>query len=344
MQVALLLLFLVITTILIFVFLKEQDGFANFNPKHDEFVEYQHKTAGKIGASILFGGHERNIGPNGANKLLQSYDNPTKYPVHGDKHGLWKMLEKCETVKTMDCNAFDDPEFNRYCGVCFDIGKNSDKEKTAGGLLILEDDKTAAQKQAKPGFLADYKATIGFCPAGKLVATKEECIKLQRELLCAKNASYELPGCSQCFTTGGFAIVDPVTSPGVITGSGRIIVFGTGKLKIEEQGFEAKTGIQLNPNAGYTMTVKGKESSRIKFTLEPLDGQDTCYMSGVINGVTSGGSGGFNYDLMKITLVDEKSGRKPRSLGKEMSLPKRSCNKKIQYQAIPYVIRFYLTG
>jgi hypothetical protein len=318
MQVALLLLFLVITTILIFVFLKEQDGFANFNPKHDEFVEYQHKTAGKIGSSILFGGHERNLGPNGGNKLLQSYDTPTRYPVHGDKHGLWKMLEKCETLKTMDCDAFDDPEFSKYCGVCFDIGKNSDKEKTAGGLLIFEDDKKAAKKQGKPGLLPDYKATIGFCPAGKLVATKKECLKLQRELLCAKNASFELPGCAQCFTTGGFAIVDPVQSPGVITGSGKIIIFGTGKLNVEEQGFEPQKDIQLNPNSGFTMTVKGKEGTRIKFTLEPLKGQDTCYMSGVINGVISGGTGQFNYDLMKITMVDEKSGRKPRSLGKEM--------------------------
>jgi uncharacterized membrane-anchored protein YhcB (DUF1043 family) len=49
-----------------------------------------------------------------------------KIQVNGKGTGtLQQQLARCEAVKTDSCSAFDDPLFQANCGVCLDIGKNS---------------------------------------------------------------------------------------------------------------------------------------------------------------------------------------------------------------------------
>lgn len=309
-------LFLLVIVSLVFLFYKtsKPEGFNT----HQEFALRQHKQFNDIGLSL---DTKKNTGLFGktANDLLNTFQFPGNTPLNDKRDGLWASIDKCEAVKTMDCNAFDDPEFEKVCGICLDIGKNSDNVNATGGLVLLSDDKKLARENASSNYLPKYVPTVGFCPAGKMVSTKAECIKLQRELLCRKNSSYDLEGCSQCYSDTSYSIVDPKTSPGVVTGSGEIMLVGRGILTVQEQGFPAKTGIKLSETKPYKVNIKGKEATRIKFTLQarPVsdnEDEEIPYLAGILNGHTN--SGIFTSDIRRIVLVDEVTGRKPRSNGK----------------------------
>ena len=314
-DVALFLFFLVIVS-LVFLFynISEKEGFTT----HSEYQDRQNKQFNTIGLSL---GIKKNTGLFGksANDLLNTFEFAQNTPLNDKRDGLWASIDKCEAIKTMDCNAFDDPEFEKICGICLDVGKNSDNVNATGGLVLLSDDKRLARENASSNYLPNYTPTVGFCPAGKMVSTKAECLKLQRQLLCRKNSSYDLEACSQCYSDTSYSIVDPKTSPGVVTGSGQIMLVGRGMLTVQEQGFPGKSGIRLSETSPYKVNVKGKESTRIKFTLEarPVsddEDDEVPFLAGILNGDTN--SGIFTSDLRRIVLVDEVTGRKPRSYGK----------------------------
>lgn len=317
-DVALFLFLLVIVSLVFLFYTTHPRGKEGFEDIHAKFLERQNKQFNSIGLSL---GIKKNSGVLGktADNILNTFELPGSTPLNEKRDGLWASIDKCEAVKTMDCNAFDDPEFEKICGICLDIGKNSDNVNAAGGLVLLSDDKKLARESASSNYLPNYTPTVGFCPAGKMVSTKAECLKLQRQLLCRKNSSYDLEACSQCYSDTSYSIVDPKTSPGVVSGSGQIMVVGRGILSIQEQGFPGKAGIRLSETKPYKVNVKGKEATRIKFTLEarPIsDNEDDelPYLAGVLNGDTN--SGIFTSDIRRIVLVDEVTGRKPRSNGK----------------------------
>jgi hypothetical protein len=294
---------------------QNNEGFDN----HKEFVLRQHKQFNDIGITI---DAKKNTGilGNTANKLLNTFEFPNNTPLNSKRDGLWSTIDKCEAVKTSDCNIFDDPEFQNKCGICLDIGKNSDNVPATGGMVLLEEDRATSEESTSSNYLPDYKPTVGSCPAGKMVSTKAQCLKLKRQILCRKNSSYNLEGCSQCYSDTTYSIIDPETSPGVVTGHGEILIVGRGRLTIQETGFPNRSGIALHPTNPYKLTIKGKESDRIKFILEPApasgdDDPDVPYMSGLLNGPTY--SGTFSSDLRRIVLVDESTGRKPRTYGKD---------------------------
>jgi hypothetical protein len=317
-EVALFLLLLVIVSLVFLFYNMPRDTKEGFN-NHQEFVLRQDKQFNDIGLSLSI---KKNTGLLGktANDLLNTFEFPKNTPLNDKRDGLWESIDKCEAVKTMDCDAFDDPEFSKICGICLDIGKNSDSVPATGGMVLLSTDRKLARENASSNYLPEYQPTVGFCPAGKMVSTKAECLKLQRQLLCRKNSSYSLEGCSQCYSDTTYSIVDPKTSPGVVAGSGHILIAGKGILKVEEQGFPARNGIKLSQTKPYKLNIKGKEGTRIKFILETApvsddEDADIPYISGLLNGDT--GSGVFSSDLRRIVMVDEVTGRKPRSQGKD---------------------------
>ena len=309
-------LFLLVIVSLIFLFYNtsKNEGFTT----HTEFLDRQNKQFNNIGLSL---GIKKNTGLLGksANDLLNTFEFTNNTPLNDKRDGLWASIDKCEAIKTMDCDAFDNPEFEKVCGICLDIGKNSDNVSATGGLVLLPSDKKLARESSSSNYLPKYTPTVGFCPAGKMVSTKAECLKLQRELLCKKNSSYDLEACSQCYSDTSYSIVDPKTSPGVVTGSGHIMIIGKGTLTISEQGFPSKSGIKLSENTPYKLNIKGKETTRIKFTLQAIpvsdnEDEEIPYIAGILNGDTN--SGIFTSDIRRIVLVDEVTGRKPRSYGK----------------------------
>ena len=311
-------LFLLVIVSLIFLFYNMPHNSSEGFTTHTDFLDRQNKQFNNIGLSL---GIKKNTGLFGktANDLLNTFEFTNNTPLNDKRDGLWASIDKCEAVKTMDCDAFDDPEFEKICGICLDIGKNSDNVSATGGLVLLSSDKKLARESSSSNYLPKYTPTVGFCPAGKMVSTKAECLKLQRELLCKKNSSYDLEACSQCYSNTSYSIVDPKTSPGVVSGSGHIMLIGNGTLTISEQGFPSKSGIKLSETTPYKLNIKGKETTRIKFTLQAVpvsdnEDEEIPYIAGILNGDTN--SGIFTSDIRRIVLVDEVTGRKPRSHGK----------------------------
>lgn len=312
-QKSLLLLIFVIIIILITLSYFTKDGFED----HSSFVENRAKHFANIGLGLKVAKNDGTLGST-ANPILSTLGVPGNFPLATGPTDLALAIKKCEAVKTTDCSAFDDPAFTQDCGVCLEIGQNSDKVPTKGGLVVLSSDKKAARQGVTEGTIPSYYPTLGSCPADRLVTTKAECQKLQRELQCEKNSSYDLPGCSQCYSNTNYSIVDPKTSPGVIAGSGKLDVYGIGTLSFDEYGYYAKKGISLSETTPYSINIRGKESTRIKLTVTPPANSDPDnptipYISGLISGPTQ--SGRFDLDLRRIVLNDEVTGRKPRSEG-----------------------------
>ena len=195
----------------------------------------------------------------------QKLDNP--YPLTDGKRGLFAKIAKCEAVKAVDCSAFDNASFATDCGMCLDIGKNSDNQPATGGLVLLPEDKDSANQNKKGNFLPNYVPTIGFCPAGKMVSTKQQCLRLQNEQKCQKGQSFNSPtGCSQCYGDSSYSVVDPSSQVGVVVGSGTIRMVGVGILNYAEAG-QPMGKINLKPDVPFELILVGSEFNNITLNL-----------------------------------------------------------------------------
>jgi len=322
MRGAWLLLFVLVITIFCLLFAShvvyQKDGFSS----HPDFVNRQLKQYNSVGISLIAGKNQGALGDDG-NKYLNTVGDKQKYPLFSQPDGLWPIIDKCEAIKTDDCNAFDNPSFATDCGICLDIGTDSTNASKTGGLVLLPYDKTNARNTAKPGFLPQYKSTVGFCPAGKLVSSKAECMKLKKKKLCEQNKNFNIPGCSQCYSGDppAFTMIDSNDSPGVITGHGQIKVIGVGLIRVQ-QGGNTSRSTSLSTYTPYTINITVAEGSNIKIFLTPPSDSDPDnptipYISGYLFGPTF--SGEFSIDLRRIVLTDEITGRKPRSNGEDSS-------------------------
>ena len=313
MQAALLLIFLIIISIIVFIYANNiKDGFFDL---HSDFKDDRQKQYSNVGISLLTADTVGTLGSS-ANNLLTTtpINNTNNTPLSSsvNPNSIFAITKTCEAIKTMDCNAFDDPKFSLNCGICLDglNAKNSLGEAVpGGGLVLLAEDKLNATDKNRSNFMPTYTATVGFCPAGKLVSTKAECLKLQAQLLCQKNKSFDLPGCAQCYTSGDYSIVDPTT----ITGHGSISIVGSGTLNIQEQGFDSVNNIQLSDTTPYVINLRINEGGTVTFTLFPATTGASVYIAGFLSGPTFGGE--FTTDLRKLIMADSVSGRKPRSSG-----------------------------
>jgi len=294
------------------------DRLKNYNPIGIALLGS--KTVGNLGDStrdLMGSPGEKNIQiPNGVRGI---------YPLNPNNSGLFDIIKTCEAVKTVDCNAFDDPKFSLNCGLCMDIGPpdspamNSDNKPAVGGRVLLSDDKKVYNAEAVGTFLPPYLPTLGSCPAGRMVSTKKQCIRLKREMACEKGANYDLTNCSQCFDTGGYAIVDPNETPNLLNGTGILYVFGTGMLNYSETGYETKNGLTLSQTQPIKIVLQGNEMTRILLSVTGVDDKDAPppSISGYLTGTTQNGE--FTLDLYRMVLNDSVTGRKPLTGGARVS-------------------------
>jgi hypothetical protein len=222
-----------------------KEGFANQKDINDyeQYVETSHKKYNKLGEVLKISNNVGILGEN-SDRLFDSpvvslddsgqpiQETITRYPLESQESGLSLIIKKCEAVKSANCNAFDNSDFTKDCGICLDIGKDSKEKAHTGGLVLMDADKKEAQDRVKgTPFLAPYVPVIGSCPTGKLVGSKKECLRLEKQLQCEKASTFENPrGCSQCFQSGEYSIVDPNDSdiPNLIQGGGTLLIWGSG--------------------------------------------------------------------------------------------------------------------
>lgn len=236
-------LVIIVTCILLgLCYLKE--GFANQSDiaSYGTYVKTSQKKFNEIGEVLKI---SNNIGIFGENSdklfdsIIETKDENgqpiqkpmTNYPLETKESGISLIIKKCEAVKSTDCNVFNNNDFTKDCGICLDIGKDSKGTAHSGGLVLMDGEKKEARDRVKnTPFLPPYEPVIGSCPSGKLVSTKKECLRLQKQLQCEKGSTFENPtGCSQCFQSGEYSIVDPNDSDiqNLIVGGGTLLIWGS---------------------------------------------------------------------------------------------------------------------
>lgn len=313
MQKYALLLLILITVVLLILFRVSDnfaDGSSEYVSNHSDFVVDRLKTFGNYGINLINSSNDGIFGPS-ANPIAKTFQYPDQDPLFSKRSNLFKSIDTCESIKTMDCGAFDNPEFATNCGVCLDFAKNSKGAATQGGLVLTPDDKLAQRKNVKANTIPDYKASIGFCPAKKFVSTKAECLRLQRQLLCNKNNSFDVDKCSQCSTSSKFEVIDDKDQPDIINNSGVLVMIGSGKLNFTEQGGQTKNDIMLSTKP-IRIPITGKEGTRVILDLTDT-GSGAAYLSGYITGIVY--KGDFKTDIGAIAISDQVTGRKPRIVG-----------------------------
>ena len=298
--------------------------------QHDEFTKTYAKKYNDIGMNLaisgttgvlggekdsqdLFGSLTSTFDENG--KITQELDNP--YPLEENQSGLFGTIDKCEAVKTIDCNAFDDADFTKNCGICFDIGKDSKQKAHTGGLVLLQNDKADAPRIGAQ--MPQYDATVGSCPAGKLVASKKECLRLQKELACEKGNTFNTPsGCSQCYDDGSYKVVDTndTDTQHLIEGSGTLYICGTGKMTFSENGQDAnKRALSTLSNSPIVIPLLGSEGNQFNIMVYavkvPVDYEETViyhvddlviFQENVYKMVEGAGQPGYNPARQNDTL------------------------------------------
>ena len=263
---------------------KEGEGFATEREQHDEFsLKYQRKY-NRVGNALvatnnekvmgqetggLFGSVQDTMGSDG--KIKQYVDNP--FPLEGGRSGMFAIIDKCEAVKSTDCNIFDNSDFSQDCGVCIGtppdkMGTNSEGKSIAGGLVLTQADRTYAKSQQKGNFLPPYSPTVGSCPAGRMVSTKAECLRVQNKLACSTGNTFGTPaGCSQCFGDGTYQVLDPTSQENLIIGSGSILVIGSGSLTWTDSGMGSNTGTIALSTTPQRISFLGGETSKLTLTV-----------------------------------------------------------------------------
>ena len=275
---------LVILVTIIFIYIGiilRREGFDSEIKTHPQFSDKYQKKFNNIGAALnatrkvgrlgedtrgILGNVTTSISPSG--NLLEQIDNP--YPLEPMDSGLLLDVKMCEKVTASKCSAFDDPKFSSKCGLCMDIGTNSINDKSLGGLLLLEKDKQYARDNRKEGFLPDYEPTVGSCPAGMFVTTKDECLKLEKQIQCRKSSTFNSPeGCSQCYTDSSYSILDSKYDADLIRGSGTLYLKGIGILEYQEIGQGRKSIINLSKlTEPYKITLIGGEMTNVSLHLK----------------------------------------------------------------------------
>ena len=134
------------------------------------------------------------------------FDNPKTLTPLPDNPELRRRIRLCESVKSWDCNAFNQEEFQKFCGICIEGGKGSDSKSkpfTFGGLYLDPQMKQQIADDARlAGKEPEFVPSVGKCLPKKFILTRPECDYRKDRWECrnAKNLgdAYAIDKCVQC--------------------------------------------------------------------------------------------------------------------------------------------------
>lgn len=221
-----------------------------------------------------------------------------------------------EAPKT--CAAFDDPTFAKNCGMSFDLnGIGYDGRPFTGGLYVSPDDREAQTIKAKT--VRDtgsapydphqvYQPTLGKAKAGTFGLTKGQCIVVKEKLDCATKQTFNIPNCTQCYTSQSFSRVGPETGrlPSTLN------LFGVGSVSVSSSnGTITQAQTNLSKDKAIAITIP-PNAEGTNFTIN-VSGPAPFYLSGFVEGPTARGT--FKLELMTLIQKDIITNAKPRISG-----------------------------
>ena len=236
----------------------------------------------------------------------------TPYNIPGDTSGLRAYsVQKCEKVNTIDCSAFDNPDFAGNCGMCFKPGSDSQAQGHIGGLFLDPQDKTAAELQAQAlgEKSVNYSPSVGTCPPGFFMINQAQCQALVKRLDCESKKTYDLPNCSQCYTDGSFTIVDAAVPLADLT----LLISYIGNLTVTAAGKTIATGSSTQNGDNNIDIGSVPEGTPIIITVDGGNSGVIPSIGGFIQGPTA--TGVFQLQIAQLADADLQSGIQPRVSG-----------------------------
>ena len=246
-------------------------------------------------------------------KLRSSDVNDVRLNAAGGGTGGFKSIGVCEAIQTIDCNAFDKPNFRDNCGICHEGGIDSGNNKKTGGLYVTEEDKFNAEADMRrmQGRRAKFSPSVGRCAPGRFTTTKEQCVRMKKQMECEKKQDFTSDGCRQCYQDETFKYV----TNDVDTTDPSIIISGTGTLRItmvgKSQPAAFSTPIELSQAAKQIELPEFSEGDTIQLSLTP----ETASIGGYLTGKTP--TGEFRLDISRLIQTDTITGAKPRLAGQQ---------------------------
>ena len=90
---------------------------------------------------------------------------------------LLEKIKICEAVKTTECSAFDNNEFNKYCGLSLDLdGTRYTGEKHVGGLYVDPSKKQNALARKPRPNPREFSPSFGTSKSGYFSLDKNSCL------------------------------------------------------------------------------------------------------------------------------------------------------------------------
>jgi hypothetical protein len=220
-------------------------------------------------------------------------------------------IKKCESIKTDDCDAFEDGSFRKICGICHEEGRDSEGNPTIGGLFVAPIDKESAElmAQSMKSRNAKYSPSVGRCASGRFSVTKQQCQRIKKEIECLKKQTFDDQGCSECYQDETFRFV-PTDAETV---GARIVLTGLGSIKVVNQRTSAVFETNLEENKQVDVPFDDlMEGDAIVVNVNPR-GSENVSIAGYLEGTTS--SGQFTVDLIRLVQIEQEGGGRPRLSG-----------------------------
>lgn len=239
-------------------------------------------------------------------------DTKPSFGVGGGTGTLQKDIQKCETVKSIDCEKLKEPSFGTNCGICLDGGKDSKGKAMLGGLYVTPEDISVAETNAnRMRSKVSYQPTLGSCAPGKFAVTYEQCVRIKNQQECERNQTFNDKGCNQCAQDNRFYYVDPNVQKESLT----FTLIGSGQGQIIVSGAGSTIPISLS-GSPQNFTVNANEGSVVTVNISAPSGATEASVAGFASGpVGVNGNGSFQIDIGRLAERDLVANGKPRIAG-----------------------------
>jgi hypothetical protein len=216
-------------------------------------------------------------------------------------------IRLAETVKSIDCNAFDNVDFAANSGICHEGGEDSGGNPMFGGLYISEDDKETAEIMAERmnSKEVNYTPTVGKCDPYRFSTSKQQCLNIQNEINCIKKQSFDVKGCGMCFEDDSYHYIEPAA---IYTPPSFVFV-GSGTLTYSKVGSTTPQTLTLSEQPQTIEATDLNEGDVVQLNVTPSNSS----LAGYLIGQTS--TGDFRIDLSRLVQSDIVSGSRPRFAG-----------------------------
>lgn len=234
-----------------------------------------------------------------------------KYPSTATSPKLFQLAQQCEKVNTATCDAFNDPTFAQNCGLSFDKkGKDSGGNPHMGGMLytqISRDSQSDSQSDSQQN-TTPFTPTLG--SSSQFAIDSNSCIVMKQQIDCMERHSFNVPNCTNCFTSGTWNRLDP--SANMIYPS--FVFQGTANSVTIQTANAGSINVSINPTTPTNVTIPSPGISEGEtYTILVTGEQGNTFISGYLTANTTNGS--FNMDVNGLVDIDLLTNYKPAVAG-----------------------------